>query len=221
LPPDLPVFPNLDGLPVHKDKVVLTIESLAIKCNLSLVDSLGRKAFGGHSCRVTGARWLASLGVELVKIALMGRWASDSVLRYVGDSPLKTLTGNCKKLLSGKDLESLIDELREEVASGSRKLDALESNLSQAIKELELMKTKPVEGFVVNSNSSVWHKPVILDIGISPSLWKTRCGWSFGNQPHEVKRSTDLRPEHKRCERCLPSQAPRGGAAPALADESE
>ena len=221
LPPDLPLFPNLEGTAVHKDKVVETIESMASRCGLPLMDSMGRKAFGGHSMRVAGARYLASLGIELVKIALMGRWGSDAVLRYVGEAPLLTLTGNCKQLLEGRSIESLLRELRAEVARGSSKIDAMENNVSRAVSEVELLKAKPVDGFVFNPTSGVWHEPVILDLAIAPSAWKTRCGWSFGYQPHIIKRSTDIRPESKRCERCLPPQALPGLGGPALSEDSE
>ena len=42
--------------------------------------------------RVTGARTLAALGVDLVRIQLMARWSSDVVLRYVAEAPLATMT---------------------------------------------------------------------------------------------------------------------------------
>ena len=92
VPPNLPVFPSVDGLPVKKARVVATFECLAYRCQCPLKDALGRRAFGGHSARVSGARYLSSIGVELLKISILARWQSEVILRYVGDSPLVSLT---------------------------------------------------------------------------------------------------------------------------------
>ena len=65
---------------VEKDRVVDTIEAIAVQLRVPVRDQLGRPRFGGHSMRVSGSQWLASIGIDLYKIQLLGRWASE-VLR--------------------------------------------------------------------------------------------------------------------------------------------
>ena len=65
---DLPLFPTIDGRAVEKDRVVETIEAVAKRLRIPVKDALGRNKFGGHSLRVSGAQWLAGVGIELLKI---------------------------------------------------------------------------------------------------------------------------------------------------------
>ena len=48
----------------------------------------GASRFSGHSFRVTGAMFLASVGVDVWRIQLHGRWGSAAILRYVRLAPL-------------------------------------------------------------------------------------------------------------------------------------
>ena len=59
---------------------------------IPLKDSLGREAFRGHSLRVSGARHMAQLGIPTPIVALLARWSSSVVLRYISDAPLASLT---------------------------------------------------------------------------------------------------------------------------------
>ena len=99
VPRDLPLFPSLDGQAVAKGAVVRTFECLAERCGKSLLDDLGRRAIGGHSARVTGARFYAGLGIELRRLAVFARWRSDIVLHYVQDSALLRFAAECVVLL--------------------------------------------------------------------------------------------------------------------------
>ena len=90
---ELPLFPDESGGFCSKESVVETIEQLAVKTGASLLDDLGRRAFGGHSARVSGARYLASIGLELFKLMVLARWAGPTILRYVNESPLAHSAG--------------------------------------------------------------------------------------------------------------------------------
>ena len=72
--------------------MVLTIEHIAELLGEPLVDVQGIRRFGGHTLRVTGARTLAGMGIDLMLIQLMARWSSDVVLRYVAEAPLAKLS---------------------------------------------------------------------------------------------------------------------------------
>ena len=94
---DFPLFPCAMGTTVQKDKVVETIEALAHLTGLAAVDEQGRRAFGGHSLRVSGARWLAAMGVPIQQIKSLARWSSSIVERHVGDAILSTLSSHVRR----------------------------------------------------------------------------------------------------------------------------
>ena len=89
---DFPLFPNEKGEFVAKDLVVKSFKAVASGLNLPVHTPEGYELWGGHSLRVTGARWLASRGVALLTIQVLARWSSDVVLRYVAETPLQSLT---------------------------------------------------------------------------------------------------------------------------------
>ena len=56
-----------------------------------MVDAHGDKRFGGRSARVTGDQVLAAHGIDVHKIRILARHASDAIMRYVAEAPLNTL----------------------------------------------------------------------------------------------------------------------------------
>ena len=208
LPIDLPVFPTLAGEPCSKEAVVRTFEALGSRCGLPVRDPLGRRSFGGHSARVSGARWLANMGLELLKIAVLARWASTVIVRYVSDAPLCTITSDCRKLAAGSDLDSVVDELRREVEDGKRQLADLDSLLRRAVSEsrLRIPESIPCSGrFVLNRLSGVWHRFSRFDGSDESEHCRSICGWRFRRVA--VAWADDLQAlptPGLLCERCLP-----------------
>ncbi|CAK0858261.1 unnamed protein product, partial [Prorocentrum cordatum] len=88
----LPVFPTSSGNVIAKAAMARSIEEVASKLGPPMRDDLGRPRFGGHALRVTGARWLASLGLPLVSIQLLARWLSETVRRYISEAPFRRLS---------------------------------------------------------------------------------------------------------------------------------
>ena len=110
VPRDLPWFPFIDGQTVTKGAVVRTFEYLAGRSRKPMLDDLGRRDFGRHSVRVTGARFYAGLGIELGKLAVFARWRSDIVLHYVQDSALLKFTSECLGLMRKDSTEQIMPE---------------------------------------------------------------------------------------------------------------
>eukprot|EP00971_Amphidinium_carterae_P246526 4896473-Amphidinium_carterae.1 len=79
LPSSFPLFPAADGTEVTKAAVVLAVEKVADTLGLPLYTAGGRRRFGGHSMRVTGAQFLAQRGLDLSTIKLLARWSSQVV----------------------------------------------------------------------------------------------------------------------------------------------
>ena len=89
---DIAFFPDLAGEVCSKVAVVEAVGQLATTLGLPLIGPDGRRAFGGHVCRVSGAIHLADVGVEIRTIVLLARRESEVVMCYVRDAPLGNLT---------------------------------------------------------------------------------------------------------------------------------
>ena len=87
---------------MRKEAVVADIERLATTLGVEVSEPDGTRRFGGHSMRVSGARWLASRGIGLPVIQTLARWESEVVRRYVGDAVLHSLTAACRKSVADK-----------------------------------------------------------------------------------------------------------------------
>jgi hypothetical protein len=57
---------------------------------------------------VSGARYLANIGLEPYKLAVLARWSSPVLLRYVGLAPLTSITADCQRLLAGDQLHDVL-----------------------------------------------------------------------------------------------------------------
>ena len=211
LPADLPFFPTADGLVASKESVVLTLESVARKLGQPLKSPDGQRLWGGHTMRVTGAQHLASLGVELVVIALLARWASAIVLRYAAEAPLLKITENYKQKLHEFNFKRFMEQVRTEMADAKHTTDLLHKDYQTALNEEltrikttadaatqqhQLERNAPYQGestptiipmemprmyYVINDETGVVHQPLVHGLCIVPSAWNTRCGWKFGH----------------------------------------
>ena len=199
-----PVFPSASGAFVDKRQVVLSLEHVATLIGEPLVDISGIRRFGGHSLRVTGARTMAALGIELVLIQLMARWSSDVVLRYVADAPLASITASYRaKLAAGdavssssspggpsfqmqvlcSDVRSLAAQVNAIAGSSSacsRTVDYLKEELTMLKAKSDAMRPAPCLQVIVNQDSGIGHKPLVWASDVPPHTWRTECGWAFG-----------------------------------------
>jgi len=91
LPEGLPAFPQFSGEAVAKEWVVVCLEALAVRLGSFLFAPDGKRAFGGHTFRVSGARHLAYRGLETRIITLLARWESEVILRYIERHATHTL----------------------------------------------------------------------------------------------------------------------------------
>ena len=101
LPADLPLFPDVCGDIVSKTAMVATITILAGRTGAATTDAHGRNTFGGHSCRVSGAKFLAGLGLELYKLALLARSPRSCGPLLLTTIPLSSLQLGTRSLWSG------------------------------------------------------------------------------------------------------------------------
>ena len=75
----MPLFPSNGATVAHKDAVVTTIENVVLAYGGLTLDAEGRRKFGGHSMRVTGAQMLAAMGIELLTIMCLAVLGADAL----------------------------------------------------------------------------------------------------------------------------------------------
>ena len=196
--PQTPLFPDRAGEVVQKRAVVAVIENVASLLGEPLTDEQGQRRFGGHSLRVTGARHLAAIGLDISLIQLMARWSSDVVFRYVADAPLQQISraylqGQADTQLSDRviAMQTAIDELRAEMRTvegatclpiedcadqaGGAQLDG---DGSASVGDSATPKAAS-DDLVQNSESHVVHYALLWSKNLDPAAWRTRCGWRF------------------------------------------
>jgi hypothetical protein len=110
LPPGLPLFPTASGEWCSREGFVATVRHFADLLCLDPVDTLGRCTIGEHVWRVSGSRMLALARVPLPTIALMARWGSDVIMRYVELAPLATITDTFAQGTSGASASAAVPE---------------------------------------------------------------------------------------------------------------
>ena len=165
-----------------------TFECLAERCGKSLLDDLGRRAFSGHSARVTGARFYEGLGIELRRLAVFALWRSDIVLHYVQDSALSRFTAECVVLLRKDSPEQISsDDHKERVHLRSRIVKIEQAIEQAAVQEqrltsrIEQLTALGCPKYVRNETSGTWHKTAAADLRLRPADWCTFCGWRFSS----------------------------------------
>ena len=87
---------------VTAEAMLALIEELAKMTGEAILTHDGRKRFGKHSWRSTGAVFMTSIGIEIFKVQLMGKWACAAVTHYTRLVPLKATTEDFRKALAGE-----------------------------------------------------------------------------------------------------------------------
>ena len=139
MPQGLPLLPTRSGTHVEKAAVVETLEATVQGYGEEIVGSNGGRLYGGHSFRVAGAQRLASLGVDVIKIMVMARWAGETILRYVKEAPLDSLPDEVLALEGKRNLVHLINKFADGAESLSGRMEGLEAQLQKIIAEKEAL----------------------------------------------------------------------------------
>lgn len=161
--PGSPLFPSNAGQQLEKADVVAWLEGTATRCGTAVVDAQGRKRIRGHTCRVTGAMMLASLGIARERIKALGRWAGDSVDRYIRRAPsLVTLT----------------------ISTDAMKPNDCAMAVDMHSQEREFVACLRPGGRL--------HVVLVGSILVPPSRWRAKCGWRFGEADSWARRGANM-----------------------------
>jgi hypothetical protein len=224
LPEGLPLFPTVHGQPVARAVVVTALEATVLAYGDPVVQPNGARLLGGHSFRVTGAQQLAALGVDVIKIMVLARWAGASVLRYVRDAPLDNLPAEVKALEEKKSLLGALEKLQEDVRGINAKVDgqkdAADKMAGELFKKFGPLASKP---FIANGSQRRFklHWAAVDGSEVLPQQWKTRCGVKFGNWSFTRHASKDAFPADTWCSKCFGRSDPAAPVEPSTSSSSE
>ena len=191
LPTDLPLFPTRTAAHADKAVVVSGLEATVIGYGGEITGINGGRLYGGHSFRVTGAQKLASLGVEIIKIMVMARWAGETVLRYVKEAPVDNLPDEVLALEGRRDLLKTLGKLADGAENLTSKVGDLEAQLvelkKQKDEQVRTIEAKyvvpPPLPYVTNGANSAKtlkvHRVLAEGAELPPLMWRTRCGYRF------------------------------------------
>ena len=90
---------------------------------------------GGPSLRVTGTQHPASIGVDLVTIALLVRWASAIMLRYAEEAPLQHTTETYKQKLNTFNYKSFLEQVCAEMIEAKETMNVLHEDYKRALND--------------------------------------------------------------------------------------
>ena len=113
---DFPLFPDAEGHELNEDRMVEFVEAIAQLCGEPVRNRTGQRRYGRHSFRSTGAVWLTSMGIEIAKVQILGRWNCGLVLHYCRLAPLKTVTEDYKKGRAAKQSDAELKKLNAKTA---------------------------------------------------------------------------------------------------------
>ena len=194
--PALPLFPAADGKVVEKKDVVATIEQVAVRLGMVIENPDGSRMFGGHSLRVSGAQWLAGIGIPVSTIQLLARWSSDVVFRYIAEVPLSRLTeeyrwaalgertprvGPARDFLVESEIAKLQAQLDEHIAeTGRLAAQAAAARAAAAGAKSPPFVSRGKPGDKVHLIASEY-----LDV-VPQWDWRSKCGWAFGASRYEL-----------------------------------
>ena len=221
--PLFPLFPSATGEFVSKDAMVESIKAVAEGLGLPVLSKEGRELFGGHSLRITGARWMATRGIPLLTIQLLARWSSSIIMRYVADAPLDAVTDEYRRLNSKLSLKSVLARQGAGIVEVASSLNLSKEASDTLWEEVHLLKSqqsalqdevgalttkcnkrlRDSPEFVINPASDKVHRTACTELTkIPPLAWRSICGWRFGLGPFSLT-SEFPRPD-KACIKCLP-----------------
>ncbi len=202
--PQLPLFPTLHGQHASKMDTVGRIVGFLLSLGDKTEDAHANHRYGGHSFRVGGAMMLANLAIDTNGIMVMGRWASDTVRRYVGQAALTTVSSCTREALRRQRILCLQTDLEEKMHEAAskhlvKKIGVLRGkDLNGKYEEL-LHKVACMEDKLKARDNTCWDNTVLIRnlktkaVHLVPGgllgpseAWVSVCGWRFCKSDYEL-----------------------------------
>ena len=218
---DLPFFATPSGQHPSKAGMVKALLRAARMTNQPTEKD--GQAITGHSGRVSGAQFLAMIGVALILIKLLARWDSNAVEGYVRDAPLASMTKLTKIALHRNTDDDVITGGKLHEQGVKKMMEKWNAKLKAVKKDLMHLKALHLKDFgehedlnaeiqndkkemhdsrflvaVINLENQKAHIEATMK---SDGVPRTRCGWPFALSPHE-RASAHTKANGNRCDRC-------------------
>ena len=228
----LPLFPTDQGVAASKYMMIQAFRRMiaATGTPTTRPDPQARdmQRFSGHVLRVSGAQLLASSGIAVQLIQLLGRWTSQAVMRYVQEAHMVQLpnlplavVGSHEQLKHNSELRlsmaadlAAVAHSSDRGASDEPQLEETEagveappaktfdlSHLQAQIDAIQLAIQKPQQAYVARHRGKVLHIGMLEELHTPPQAWKTRCGWSYGLT--NFIRLSEIHVGTRRCQKCF------------------
>ena len=206
-----------------KQSAVLTFEQIGVLCGQPLLSEHGLRLFGGHTPRVTGARFYARAGLEVNKIRILARHAGDTILRYVREAPLATIradlgmSARIQQVATTNAPDPRVAEHKRRIKTLEATVAGLASIIDGHVGELAHLtsaaRNAPVGDLVQNCATA----PYKVHRASTTATGRALCGWTFDGATYRARRkvsaksfrvlpSLDGIPADVMCERCLPKE---------------
>ena len=201
-----------------------------------------RELYGGHSCRVASAQFLAAQGVPINVIQLLGRWSSRAVERYTQSAPLALAPEVPALALHGRGSVPGLDQsgvwmlppappptstppsptpptASSATAAPSAASDEIEPEVVVAAVQQRSRVAPDAEDpdhFILHCRTHRLHRPDPDGEDFDQLQWKSPCGWHYGLT--DYFRVYEVPSYAIRCRRCF--RAP-GHAQPAAGSDPD
>ena len=199
---DMPLFPNHKGQVLSKPQIVAVVRRVVLEYMPAASASVLSR-YGGHTFRITGARWLSGLGLDPCTIAVHGRWTSSAIMTYLAEAPLESLTKRLKSSSSSLDSSGTPRWKSEAVPDRLRTAACFEDQLQDSEREPEGEVEDAVS--VLNTLSKKIHRDNPASRSLQHHDWSTKCGWKWAGKSHVFTRddaSSNLSADWSFCPKC-------------------
>ena len=227
------LFPTEEGRTPSKYLVINAFRKLISELGIPIdrIDPHGRSVarFGGHVMRVSGAQMLASSGIHIQLVQLLGRWSSQAIERYVQESHMTQVPNIPSEVLVGDDLQQGARGLRSslDAVAPPRQIEAPEvvpsaseaagppsgvaivagpsqddfDQLQLQVEAIRSTMNKPKEVYVARYRARVLHIGMMEELNNPPHTWRTKCGWCYGLS--NFIRLAEVHPGSRQCKKCF------------------
>ncbi len=200
-PVNTPLFPDFEGSHVPKVNMV--------KAWMEEVDT----ELTGHSARRTGAMWYARRFMPIQEIAMLGRWKSSAVFRYVEEALQDIPLNNSVRGTDPQDNGGLPDGIRgfkrrvettQELHQLKVPGDKASEKTSRVPKVQKISPQVPEQIWVISTarKGQLGHRVRQASWDMPLHRWATWCGWHFADRNVKVSMVTKLQQGMKRCKKC-------------------
>ena len=186
---DFPFSPMPTGKPVEKEQMVKATRRAAEAAGFDLLTEDGLQRITGHVGRIGGCRMLLRRGVSIPSTMSLARWDSMAILRYAKYAHLMTTTGEFRrglvrkkidteveeKLLSNRFSDATLDRPKELELEATKNHNML-LDLNRKVQELEDVS---VPRYIVSDKYQKWHT-VAPWKDVERCDWLAKCGWKYG-----------------------------------------